>query len=237
MNQNAAADFSADDILYEDNHLIAVNKRAGDLVQSDTAGEPGLEDRIKAFLRRRDNKPGDVFLGVAHRIDRPVSGVVLFAKTSKALVRLNEMLRERRIRKIYWAITEEVPDEPEGTLRHYLTRDGKTNKAHAFSSPRGDAKEAVLHYRLLGGSKNYRLLEVELITGRHHQIRCQLAKMGCPIKGDLKYGAQRSNPGGGISLHSRSLSFIHPVRKEPIEIVAPVPAGDNLWAYFEDSQI
>lgn len=237
MNGNASADFSADDILYEDNHLIAVNKRAGDLVQSDTAGEPGLEDRIKAFLRRRDNKPGDVFLGVAHRIDRPVSGVVLFAKTSKALVRLNEMLRERRIRKIYWAITEEVPDEPEGTLRHYLTRDGKTNKAHAFNSPRGDAKEAVLHYRLLGGSKNYRLLEVELITGRHHQIRCQLAKMGCPIKGDLKYGAQRSNPGGGISLHSRSLSFIHPVRKEPVEIVAPVPAGDNLWAYFEDSQV
>ena len=236
MSADRPIKFSENDILYEDNHLIAVNKRAGELVQSDPDGEPGLEDRIKSFIKIRDSKPGEVFLGVAHRIDRPVSGVVLFAKTSKALVRLNEMLRDRKVRKIYWAVTEETPAETEGTLRHYMTRDGKTNKAHAFSSPRGDAKEAVLHYRLLGGSKNYRLLEIELITGRHHQIRCQLAKIGCPIKGDLKYGASRSNPGGGISLHSRSLSFIHPVRKEPVEITAPVPQDDALWKYFEDSQ-
>ena len=152
-------------------------------MQSDTAGEPGLEEMIKAFIKERDGKPGEVFLGVAHRIDRPVSGAVLFAKTSKALVRLNEMLRDRSVKKIYWAITENIPEEPEGTLRHWMTRDGKTNRAHAYASPRGDAKEAVLRYRLLGGSKNYRLLEVELITGRHHQIRCQLAKSRVSDKG------------------------------------------------------
>lgn len=235
-NDTFTGEFSAGDILYEDNHLIAVNKRAGQLVQSDTAGEPGLEEMIKAFIKERDGKPGEVFLGVAHRIDRPVSGAVLFAKTSKALVRLNEMLRDRSVKKIYWAITENIPEEPEGTLRHWMTRDGKTNRAHAYASPRGDAKEAVLRYRLLGGSKSYRLLEVELITGRHHQIRCQLAKAGCPIKGDLKYGAPRSNPGGGISLHSRSLSFVHPVRREPLTITAPVPKEDSLWSFFEKSQ-
>ncbi len=182
-NDTFTGGFSAGDILYEDNHLIAVNKRAGQLVQSDTAGEPGLEEMIKAFIKERDGKPGEVFLGVAHRIDRPVSGAVLFAKTSKALVRLNEMLRDRSVKKIYWAITENIPEEPEGTLRHWMTRDGKTNRAHAYASPRGDAKEAVLRYRLLGGSKNYRLLEVELITGRHHQIRCQLAKSRVSDKG------------------------------------------------------
>lgn len=236
MNNNNTPAFTARDILYEDNHLLAVNKRAGQLVQSDESGQPGLEDEIKNFIKKRDGKPGEVFLGVAHRIDRPVSGVVLFAKTSKALVRLNEMLRDRRIEKTYWAITEELPQEAEGTLRHWMTRDGKTNKAHAHSSQKGDAKEAVLHYKLLGSSRNYRLLEVQLVTGRHHQIRCQLAKMGCPIKGDLKYGAARSNPGGGISLHSRSLSFIHPVRKEQIRITAPVPGDDALWQFFEESQ-
>ena len=162
-NDTFTGGFSAGDILYEDNHLIAVNKRAGQLVQSDTAGEPGLEEMIKAFIKERDGKPGEVFLGVAHRIDRPVSGAVLFAKTSKALVRLNEMLRDRSVKKIYWAITENIPEEPEGTLHHWMTRDGKTNRAHAYASPRGDAKEAVLRYRLLGSSKNYRLLEVELI--------------------------------------------------------------------------
>lgn len=236
MATNNMPPFSARDILYEDNHLIAVNKHAGQLVQSDESGQPGLEDEIKRFIKKRDGKPGEVFLGVAHRIDRPVSGVVLFAKTSKALVRLNEMLRERKIKKIYWAVTEELPEESEGTLRHWIARDGKTNKAHAYASPKGDAKEAVLHYKLLGSSRNYRLLEVELITGRHHQIRCQLAKIGCPIKGDLKYGAARSNTGGGISLHSRSISFIHPVRKEPVQITAPVPREDALWQFFEESQ-
>jgi 23S rRNA pseudouridine1911/1915/1917 synthase len=228
--------FNPEDIIYEDNHLIAINKRAGDLVQSAAAGEPGIEQDIKAFLRRRDGKPGDVFLGVAHRIDRPVSGVVVMAKTSKALVRLNEMLKKREIKKIYWAIVEEIPPEDEGTLRHYIARDAKSNRSHAYSSPRGDSKEAVLHYRLLAGSTNYRLVEVDLITGRHHQIRCQLSKVGCPIKGDLKYGAKRSNADGGISLHSRSVEFIHPVRKEPMVITAPVPAGDGLWEFFRASQ-
>ena len=225
--------FNKHDILYEDNHLLAVNKHAGDLVQSDTEGTLGLEDYIKEYIKIRDEKPGEVFLGVVHRIDRPVSGVVLFAKTSKALVRLNEMVRNRNIDKRYWAITEEAPEELEGTLVHYISRDGKTNKASAYNSQKGDAKRAELRYKLLGGSKNYKLLEVELITGRHHQIRCQLSKVGCPIKGDLKYGAKRSNPDGGISLHSRSVEFVHPVRKEPLKVVAPTPAKDNLWQYFE----
>ena len=228
--------FNKHDILYEDNHLLAVNKHAGDLVQSDTEVTLGLEDYIKEYIKIRDEKPGEVFLGVVHRIDRPVSGVVLFAKTSKALVRLNEMVRNRNIDKRYWAITEEAPEELEGTLVHYISRDGKTNKASAYNSQKGDAKRAELRYKLLGGSKNYKLLEVELITGRHHQIRCQLSKVGCPIKGDLKYGAKRSNVGGGISLHSRSVEFVHPVRKEPIKIVAPVPEGDALWQFFEESQ-
>ena len=225
--------FTKHDILYEDNHIIAVNKHSGDLVQSDTEGTPGLEDLIKAYIKVRDQKPGDVFLGVVHRIDRPVSGVVLFAKTSKALVRLNEMVRDRKIDKRYWAICEEAPEELEGTLVHYITRDGKTNKASAYNSQKGDAKRAELRYKMLGGSKNYKLLEVELITGRHHQIRCQLSKVGCPIKGDLKYGAKRSNQGGGISLHSRSVEFIHPVRKEQVSITASAPK-DNLWEFFEN---
>lgn len=228
--------FTPEDILFEDNHLLVVNKHAGDLVQPDPSGESALEDQIKAFLKDRDHKPGDVFLGVAHRIDRPVSGAVLFAKTSKALVRLNEMIRRRELHKIYWAVVENTPPADEDTLRHYLLRNGKENRSHAYDSPRGDSKEALLRYRLIGGSKNFKLLEVELLTGRHHQIRCQLAKIGCPIRGDLKYGAKRSNPGGGISLHSRTVELVHPVRKEPISVTAPVPAGDNLWAYFEQAQ-
>ncbi len=222
--------------MYEDNHLLVVNKRSGELVQTDPEGNSALEEEIKAFIKRRDNKPGDVFLGVVHRIDRPVSGAVLFAKTSKALVRLNEMIKQHQIKKIYWAVTEEMTPETEGTLVHYITRDGKSNRAHAYDKPKGDAKRAELHYRLLGGSTNYRLVEVELVTGRHHQIRCQLSKVGSPIKGDLKYGAKRSNKGGGISLHSRSLEFIHPVRKEAVRVVAPVPQDDNLWIFFEQSQ-
>ena len=233
-NDTFTGGFSAGDILYEDNHLIAVNKRAGQLVQSDTAGEPGLEEMIKAFIKERDGKPGEVFLGVAHRIDRPVSGAVLFAKTSKALVRLNEMLRDRSVKKIYWAITENIPEEPEGTLHHWMTRDGKTNRSRACDAPKGDAKEARLRYATLGAGTNYTLVEVELLTGRHHQIRAQLSKIGCPIRGDLKYGARRSLPGGGISLHSRSVEIEHPVRHEPVAVTAPVPADDNLWAYFEN---
>lgn len=227
--------FNEKDILYEDNHLLVVNKHAGDLVQADAEGESGLEDHIKQFIRRRDNKPGDVFLGVVHRIDRPVSGAVLFAKTSKALVRLNQMIREGAIDKRYWAIVEALPEAENGTLTHYIERNGKTNRSHAYTSPRGAAKLSKLEYRLLAGSNNYFLLEVHLLTGRHHQIRCQLSKAGCPIKGDLKYGARRSNPDGGICLHSRSLSFIHPVRKEPLTVTAPPPAEDNLWTFFTES--
>lgn len=225
--------FSPDDILYEDNHLLVVAKHCGDLVQPDPSGESALEDRIKAFVKARDRKPGEVFLGVVHRIDRPVSGAVLFAKTSKALVRLNEMIREGRIRKVYWALTENRPEAEEGELRHYILRDGRTNRSKAFDAPRPEAKEARLRYRIVGAGTHYTLLEVELLTGRHHQIRAQLAKIGCPIRGDLKYGAKRSLPGGGISLHSRRMEFEHPVRHELVAVTAPVPAGDNLWAYFE----
>ena len=226
--------FSPDDILYEDNHLLIVNKHAGDLVQPDPSGESALEDQIKSFIKVRDAKPGEVFLGVVHRIDRPVSGAVIFAKTSKALARLNEMLREGRIHKIYWALTEATPDPEQGELRHYILRDGRTNRSRACDAPKGDAKEGRLRYETRGRGKNYTLVEVELLTGRHHQIRAQLSKIGCPIRGDLKYGARRSLPGGGISLHSRRVEFDHPVRHEPVSVTAPVPAGDNLWAAFEN---
>jgi 23S rRNA pseudouridine1911/1915/1917 synthase len=227
--------FSIHDILYEDNHLMVVNKHAGDLVQADSAGETGLEDAIKNYIRRRDEKPGDVFLGVVHRIDRPVSGAVVFAKTSKALVRLNEMIKSREIDKCYWVITESLMPSEQGALVHHIVRDGKTNRSHAHVQPKKDSKEARLEYRMLAGSKNYYLYEVKLLTGRHHQIRAQFAKEGSPIKGDLKYGAKRSNEDGGISLHSRRVSFIHPVKKTPLEVVAPVPKGDNLWKYFEEA--
>lgn len=226
--------FSPDDILYEDNHLLIVNKHCGDLVQPDPSGESALEDQIKSYIKARDGKPGEVFLGVVHRIDRPVSGAVLFAKTSKALVRLNEMIREGRIRKVYWALTENRPEVESGELRHYILRDGKTNRSKAYDAPRPEAKQARLKYRIAGAGTRYTLLEVELLTGRHHQIRAQLSKIGCPIRGDLKYGAKRSLPGGGISLHSRRVAFDHPVRHEQVEVTAPVPAGDNLWACFED---
>ena len=227
--------FRPDDILYEDNHLLVVNTRCGDLVQPDPSGESALEDQIKDFIRQRDANPGEVFLGVVHRIDRPVSGAVLFAKTSKALVRLNEMIREGRIRKIYWALTEQTPDPEDGQLVHYLLRDGRTNRSRLYDAPRPEAKRAELRYRTVGASTRYTLVEVELLTGRHHQIRAQLAKIGCPIRGDLKYGARRSLPGGGISLHSRTVAFEHPVRRQPVEITAPVPTGDTLWNYFSQS--
>lgn len=225
--------FSPDDILFEDNHLLVVNKHAGDLVQPDPSGESALEDQIKAFLKHRDAKPGDVFLGVVHRIDRPVSGAVIFAKTSKALVRLNEMIREGRIRKTYWAIVEQAPIPAEGELCHYVLRDARTNRSRAFDQPRPEAKQARLRYATLAAGDRYTLVGVELLTGRHHQIRIQLSTIGCPIRGDLKYGAKRSNPGGGISLHSRSVEFEHPVRREPVEVVAPVPQDERLWKWFE----
>lgn len=227
--------FNPEQILYEDNHILMVNKACGELVQPDTEGDSALENEIKSFIKRRDNKPGAVFLGVVHRIDRPVSGIVLFAKTSKALARLNDMIKERQIIKRYWAIVEKLPESDETTLKHYILRDGRTNRSRAYDSPRAGAKEAILSYRHLSSSKNYHLLEVILHTGRHHQIRAQLSKIGSPIKGDLKYGAARSNPDGGISLHARSLEFIHPVTKERLMVTAPAPAGDNLWSFFEEA--
>lgn len=228
--------FHPNDILFEDNHLIVVNKRCGDLVQPDPNGDSALENEIKAFIKERDNKPFDVFLGVVHRIDRPVSGVVLFAKTSKALSRMNEMIRRGEISKRYWAVVENRPQEESGELVHYILRDGKSNRSYCYNAPKGDAKRAVLRYSVLGASERYTLVEVELLTGRHHQIRAQLSKIGCPIKGDLKYGAKRSNKDGGISLHSRRVEFLHPVGGKPIAVTAPTPKGDGLWDFFEDAQ-
>ena len=220
-------------VLYEDNHIIAVNKSSSEIVQGDKTGDQPLSETIKLYLKEKYNKPGDVFLGVTHRLDRPVSGVVLFAKTSKALTRLNEMFRNQEVKKTYWAIVKERPEQPEGRLEHYLVRNEKQNKSVAFEKERSDAKKAALSYRLIAHSDTYYLLEVQLETGRHHQIRCQLAKMGCPIKGDLKYGFPRSNPNGGISLHARSVEFIHPVSKLPISLTAPVPVDDKLWDTME----
>ena len=228
--------FNPKDILYEDNHLIVVNKHCGELVQPDRETDEALENDIKAMIKVRDHKPGDVFLGVVHRIDRPVSGAVIFAKTSKALARLNEMIRDHKIRKTYWAITEARPNEEEGTLHHWIVRNPKTNRSHAHQRPKGDGMEAILDYQVLSASTNYTLLEVDLKTGRHHQIRAQLSAIGCPIKGDLKYGAKRSNKDGGISLHSRRVEFQHPVGGATIAITAPVPQEDNLWRFFEEAQ-
>lgn len=219
-------------ILYEDNHIIAVNKTCNEIVQGDKTGDTPLLDVVKAYIKQKYNKPGEVFLGLPHRLDRPTSGVVLFARTSKALVRLNAMFQTHdAIQKTYWAITANCPNPTEGRLVHYLRRVEKENKSYVAKPGGKDVKEARLRYRLIAKSDRYHLLEIALETGRHHQIRCQLAAIGCPIKGDLKYGAPRSNPDGGISLHARSISFIHPVSKEPITITAPVPA-DALWQAF-----
>lgn len=222
------------EILYEDNHIIAVNKSSSEIVQGDKTGDKPLSEIVKAYIKEKYNKPGEVFLGVTHRLDRPVSGVVLFARTSKALTRLNDMFRNQEVEKTYWAIVQNLPKEVEGRLEHYLVRNEKQNKSYAYDWERPNSKKASLTYKLIASSDRYHLLEVQLETGRHHQIRCQLSAMGCPIKGDLKYGAPRSNPGAGISLHARSVSFIHPVSKEKIEITAPVPEGDNLWRSFEE---
>lgn len=215
-------------ILYEDNHLIAVNKTCRDIVQGDKTGDMPLSEKLKAWLKVKYNKPGNVFIGVTHRLDRPVSGVVLFAKTSKALARLNEMFRLGEVRKTYWAIVKNKPAADEGELVHWLVRNEKQNKSYAYDAERPNSKKAILHYRVIARSENYYLLEIDLKTGRHHQIRCQLAKMGCPIKGDLKYGFARSNRDGGISLHARSAELVHPVSKQVVKIVAPVP-DDPLW--------
>ena len=216
-------------VLYEDNHLIIVNKQAGEIVQGDKTGDTPLSDIVKDWLKEKHNKPGNVYLGVVHRLDRPVSGVVLFAKTSKALPRLNKMFAEHdKVSKTYWAIVQNRPQASKGTLTHWLTRQEKNNTARAYDREVPGSKKAVLDYELIASGERYHLLEIHLHTGRHHQIRCQLAKMGCPIKGDLKYGAPRSNPDGSISLHARNLTLEHPVSHERISVTAPVP-DDRLW--------
>ena len=219
-------------VVYEDNHIVVVNKTSSEIVQGDKTGDTPLSEMVKQYLKEKYNKPGNVFIGVTHRLDRPVSGLVVFAKTSKALPRLNEMFRNGEVKKTYWAIVKDCPKETEGELVHYLVRNEKHNKSYAYDKEVKNSKKAVLHYKLIGHSQNYYLLEVDLKTGRHHQIRCQLAKMGCPIKGDLKYGSPRSNPDGSICLHARTVQFVHPVSKEMIRLTAPVPEG-NLWNGFE----
>lgn len=218
-------------ILYQDNHLIALNKRSGEIVQGDKTGDQPLSEALKLYIKEECRKPGKVFIGVPHRIDRPVSGIALFARTSKALERMNELFRKGEVQKTYLAIVGTKPCKPRGELKHYLVRNKKQNKTYVAASPEKDAKEARLAYRLIASSERYHLMEITLFTGRHHQIRCQLAAIGCPIKGDLKYGAPRSNPDGGICLQAHSLSFIHPVKKEKISIVAPLPPN-RLWQSF-----
>jgi 23S rRNA pseudouridine1911/1915/1917 synthase len=219
-------------ILHEDNHLIVVNKRVGDIVQGDKTGDKPLSDVVKEYIKEKYNKPGEVFLGVIHRLDRPTTGIVVFARTSKALTRMNELFSNRETQKTYWAIVKNAPQPTSSILKHSIVRDTTKNKSFAYDSPQKDGKEGSLSYVLKASSDNYHLLEIDLHTGRHHQIRCQLAKIGCPIKGDLKYGFARSNPDGGISLHARSAKFIHPVTKQEILILAPTPA-DNLWKDFQ----
>ena len=238
------------EVLYEDNHIIAVNKTCNEIVQGDKTGDTPLSEIVKAYIKEKYNKPGEVFLGVTHRLDRPTSGVVLFARTSKALTRLNEMFKEKSkvesrkskeelstvncqlsIKKTYWAIVQGAPKLPEARLENWLVRNEAQNKSYIVKPGAKEAKQAILSYKTLAKGENYTLLEVNLETGRHHQIRCQLAAIGCPIKGDLKYGAKRSNPDGGICLHARQIEFIHPVSKQDICITAPVP-NDSLWQQF-----
>lgn len=216
------------EIIYEDNHLIIVNKSCGEIVQGDRTGDKPLVEMVKDYLKMKYGKPGNVFCGVIHRLDRPVMGLVVFAKTSKALSRMNRLFQEREVRKIYWAITRNKPVEKEGTLTNYIYSVEKNNKSYISSSPENGALKAVLDYRVISESDNYHLIEVELHTGRKHQIRVQLSSIGCPIKGDLKYGYPRSNPDGGISLQAHRIVFVHPVSGELIDVTAPVPK-ENLW--------
>lgn len=216
-------------IVYEDNHIIIVSKCSGEIVQGDKTGDEPLSETIKKYIKEKYHKPGNVFLGVVHRLDRPVWGLVVFAKTSKALTRLNKMFREGDIHKTYWAITKNAPPAEEGVVTDWLVRNERQNKSYAHQQEVQNAKKATLKYRVVAHSEHYHLLEICLMTGRHHQIRCQLANMGCPIKGDLKYGAQRSNPDGSISLLARKIAFVHPVSKENIVVEAPLPPQDNLW--------
>lgn len=223
------------DVVYEDNHLIIVDKSSSEIVQGDKTGDKPLAEMVKEYIKQKYHKPGNVFLGVVHRLDRPVSGLVVFARTGKALARLNEMFRTKEVHKTYWAIVGNCPPTEEGELVHWLVRNEKQNKSYAYDKEKPEAKKAILDYKLIGRSERYFLLEIDLKTGRHHQIRCQLAKMGCPIKGDLKYGAPRSNPDGSICLHARRVRFVHPVSKQEIDVTAPVPEG-NLWHSFQNDK-
>lgn len=215
-------------VVYEDNHIIIVSKRSGEIVQGDKTGDEPLSETVKQYIKAKYQKPGNVFLGVVHRLDRPVSGLVVFAKTSKALSRLNNMFRDGEVHKTYWAIVKNTPPYEEGELVNWIVRNEEQNKSYAYDHEVKNSKKAILRYKLMGHTDRYSLLEIHLLTGRHHQIRCQLSKMGCPIKGDLKYGAQRSNPDGSISLLSHRVEFVHPVSKETIVVEAPLP-DDNLW--------
>ena len=216
-------------VVYEDNHIIIVNKTASEIVQGDKTGDTPLSETVKEYLKEKYQKPGNVFIGVTHRLDRPVSGLVLFAKTSKALSRLNEMFKRGEVQKTYWAVVKNRPPQEEGTLSHWLLRNEKQNKSYAYDKEKPGSKHALLDYRLIAASDNYYLLEVNLKTGRHHQIRCQLSKMGCPIKGDLKYGFARSNTDGSICLHARRIAFVHPVSNENITVEAPLPPSFKMF--------
>jgi 23S rRNA pseudouridine1911/1915/1917 synthase len=215
-------------VLYEDNHIIIVNKRAGDIVQGDKTGDKPLSDVVKEFIKDKYNKPGNVYLGVVHRLDRPTTGIVVFAKTSKSLPRLNKLFSDKKVNKTYWAVVKERPEKDRKTLTQWLKKNPKNNKSTAYKNEVKDSKKAILHYEIIRTLKNYYLLEVNLETGRHHQIRCQLSSIGSPIKGDLKYGFDRSNKDASIHLHARSIEFIHPVSKEQINVVAPTPQ-DSIW--------
>ena len=215
-------------VIYEDNHIIIVNKRAGDIVQGDKTGDTPLNDIVKSYLKEKYNKPGNIYLGVVHRLDRPTSGIVLFSKTSKALPRLNKLFAEKKAKKTYWALVKNKPPKPNDTLIHWLKKNPKNNKSTVFIKETADSKKAILHYKILKKLDNFYLLEVSLETGRHHQIRSQLSSIGCPIKGDLKYGFNRSNKDMSIGLHARQLEFIHPVSKEEIAVIAPAP-NNPVW--------
>jgi 23S rRNA pseudouridine1911/1915/1917 synthase len=218
-------------VLYEDNHLIIINKKPGEIVQGDKTGDVPLSEKIKLYLKEKYHKPGKVFLGVTHRLDRPVSGAVIFARTDKSLSRLNEMLRDKQVRKHYWAIVKNAPPRPEDHLVHYLVRNQKQNKSYVYNEDGTGRQEAALIYKVIGQSDRFFLLEIELLSGRHHQIRAQLAHIGCPIRGDLKYGFPRSNPEGSISLHARKVEFVHPVNKQLVSVTAD-PPHDSLWDHF-----
>ena len=215
-------------VLFEDNHIIAINKRCGDIVQGDKTGDKPLSEIVKSFLKTKYSKPGNVYLGIPHRLDRPTSGVVMFAKTSKSLSRLNQIFKDGKVQKYYWAVTKNNPEKQEDTLTHWLRKNEKTNKSTYFKKETVKAKKAVLHYRVLKKLERYFIIEIELVTGRHHQIRCQLSAIGCPVRGDLKYGYDRSNNDGGIDLHAKKIIFEHPINGKKIIIDAPV-RDTKIW--------